>query len=547
LPGLLQRGVEAMVGHLDAAFARIWTLNEAQQMLELRASAGLYTHLDGPHGRVPVGRLKIGRIAQERKPHLTNTVLGDPLVDDQDWARREGMVAFAGYPLVIDGRLVGVMAMFARHRLTDFTLEALAAVADEIALGIERKRDEEALQQEARVAAVLAKVGQELIAALNTPALLDRLCQATGEALGCDRSAVVVWQPEEKVYRVAAGYGYTPKQWGMLSTLQLSPEALESIIARLRQREVVEVTADMPLSLAQAIFRTLGTTVALCVGLWQGQDLIGYQVLAYQGRREFTPDHSRIVSGIAQLASLVLTDAQLFAELERAHRLKDDFLGTLSHELRTPLSAIMGYTGLVLEGAFGPLTAEQSNALQRVKKAAERELGLIIAMLDVSQLQAGRLQVVREAVNVTELMEELGEETRQRLDTKPGVGLVWRVPPVLPQLHTDRTKLKVVLQNLLSNAVKFTEQGHVTVDVYPSAGGLEFCVADTGIGIALEVRPVMFEMFGQGESSATRRYGGVGLGLYIVRQMLEILGGTVRVESEVGRGSTFRVWVPRGA
>src|SRR6185295_2558293 len=104
---------------------RIWTLNEAEGVLELQASAGLYTHLDGPHGRVPVGMYKIGRIAQERRPHLTNRVVGDARVSDQDWARREGMVAFAGYPLLVEGRLIGVLAMFARHELADDVLEAL--------------------------------------------------------------------------------------------------------------------------------------------------------------------------------------------------------------------------------------------------------------------------------------------------------------------------------------------------------------------------------------------------------------------------------------
>src|SRR5262249_40920029 len=192
------------------------------------------------------------------------------------------------------------------------------------------------------------------------------------------------------------------------------------IIARLREREVVEVTADMPQGLAQAIFRTLGTTGALCVGLWQGQDLVGYQVLAYQGRREFTPDLRRIVSGIAQLASLALTNAQLLAELERANRLKDDFLGTMSHELRTPLSAIMGYTSLMLEGAFGPLTAEKSNILQRVKQAAERELGLITAMLDVSQLQAGRLRGVKGEGGGAEMRGGLRREAQQRAGAKNG-------------------------------------------------------------------------------------------------------------------------------
>jgi signal transduction histidine kinase/PAS domain-containing protein/ActR/RegA family two-component response regulator len=140
---MLHRCAEVMVERLDAAFARIWTLDHAGTMLELQASAGMYTHLDGPHGRVPMGQFKIGLIAQERRPHLTNQVLGDPRVSDQEWAAREGMVAFAGYPLVVEDRLLGVAALFARRPLTDATLHSLAAVADAIALGIERKRGEE--------------------------------------------------------------------------------------------------------------------------------------------------------------------------------------------------------------------------------------------------------------------------------------------------------------------------------------------------------------------------------------------------------------------
>ena len=115
-------------------------------MLELQASAGLYTHLNGPHGRVPLGQFKIGRIARDRKPHLTNAVIGDPEVSDQDWARREGMVAFAGHPLIVDDRVVGVMALFARHALSDAVISEMASVADHIALGIERDRSTEALR-----------------------------------------------------------------------------------------------------------------------------------------------------------------------------------------------------------------------------------------------------------------------------------------------------------------------------------------------------------------------------------------------------------------
>ncbi|MEI2723397.1 MAG: PAS domain S-box protein [Verrucomicrobiota bacterium] len=148
---MLQRCSEAVVVHLDGAFTRVWILNEAAQMLELQASAGCYTHLDGPHGRVPVGQFKIGRIAQERKAYLTNQVVGDPRVADQAWAQREGMVAFAGYPLMLADRVIGVAAIFARHPLGDATLQALAVIANTIAVGIERKQAEAALRESRQI------------------------------------------------------------------------------------------------------------------------------------------------------------------------------------------------------------------------------------------------------------------------------------------------------------------------------------------------------------------------------------------------------------
>ena len=159
----LQLCVEALVRHLDVAFARIWTLDETTHTLELQASAGMYTHLDGPHSRVPLGQGKIGVIAQQRRPHLTNQVAGDPQVDDQEWAQREGMVAFAGFPLVVQERVLGVMAMFSRQPLSEFVPKALASVASAVAVGLERKRAEEALRQSEerlRQAQKMAAVGR---------------------------------------------------------------------------------------------------------------------------------------------------------------------------------------------------------------------------------------------------------------------------------------------------------------------------------------------------------------------------------------------------
>ena len=144
---ILLRCAEAICTHLDAAFARIWTLNENDNMLELQASAGMYTHINGPHGRMAVGQFKIGLIAQHKRPILTNAVVGDPQVSDQEWAIREGMVAFAGQPLIIADKLVGVMGLFSRKPLVETTLQALSAISDQIALGIARMRDSEALRE----------------------------------------------------------------------------------------------------------------------------------------------------------------------------------------------------------------------------------------------------------------------------------------------------------------------------------------------------------------------------------------------------------------
>lgn len=145
----LQHCAHAIVEHLDAAFARIWTLNARTDVLELQASAGLYTHLNGAHSRIPVGSYKIGRIAQQRQPHLTDDVLSDADISDPEWAKREGMVAFGGYPLVVEDQVVGVLGVFARHALPEHTLKALSLIADTIAIGIQRKLHEEALRRQA--------------------------------------------------------------------------------------------------------------------------------------------------------------------------------------------------------------------------------------------------------------------------------------------------------------------------------------------------------------------------------------------------------------
>lgn len=159
---MLQKCAQAILDTFDAAFARIWTLNDETQILELQASAGLYTHLDGEHSRIPVGHLKIGHIAQEKESHLSNNISQDPLIQDQEWAQQQGLVAFAGYPLLVENKLVGTLALFARHTLNEQQLQAVATIVNNVALAIERKQNEEALRHSQlllQIAGKTARIG----------------------------------------------------------------------------------------------------------------------------------------------------------------------------------------------------------------------------------------------------------------------------------------------------------------------------------------------------------------------------------------------------
>jgi signal transduction histidine kinase/CheY-like chemotaxis protein len=429
--------------------------------------------------------------------------------------------------------------------MTDKLARQVEALEQEVA---ERKRAEAALQQEVQISTALAQVGRELIASLDTAAIRDSLCRLTTEVLGCDCAHIMLWQPASDRYVPVAGYGDTAEQWEVLRASTVPRRVLSELLGRLEDMEVLQVvtTAQQHL-LPTAPLRQANVTVALWVALRWGGTIIGILSAGYKGRSvPFTSQHERIAKGVAQLASLALTNARLFEELQGANQLKLDFLATMSHELRTPLNVVLGYTDLLLDGEFGSLVAEQDAVLQRLRRATVQEVDLVSALLNVTQLEAGRLPVEWVRVDVGTLVAELQHEADAERQ-EPHLQFIWQVAPGLPGLRTDRAKLKIILQNLLRNALKFTEQGNISVEVEQQGGGVEFRVTDTGIGIAPEMIPGIFEMFRQGDNSTTRRYGGIGLGLYIVRRLLDLIGGTVEVESEVGKGSTFRVWVPQQA
>jgi signal transduction histidine kinase len=233
-----------------------------------------------------------------------------------------------------------------------------------------------------------------------------------------------------------------------------------------------------------------------------------------------------------------------YRALKELDRLKSNFLATMSHELRTPLTSVIGYSEMMLEGLGGPLTAEQREYLGIIMEKGESLLQLITSILDISKIEAGRVKLVIQEVDLGQVMRD-AVATVMPLARKKGLEVAWE-PTALPRVHCDREKVRQCLINLVNNAVKFTQAGgRVSLEARPLPGEkVSLVVTDSGIGIAVSDLPRVFEVFYQVDGSSTREYGGAGLGLAIVKSYAEAHGGEVTVESAVGQGTTFTLVLP---
>src|SRR5215813_1876112 len=513
LQSMLQKSAEALVRHLGVTFARIWTLNPKESSLELQASAGLYTHLNGKHSRVPVGELKIGLIAQERQPHLTNDVANDPRIGDPEWAREQELVAFAGYPLLVEDRVVGVMAMFARHPLTEDTVEAIATVAAPIAQGIERKRTEEALRASEEKFRILADTAPVMVWMSGT----DKLCtffnkpwlDFTGRAI------------EEEL-----GDGWTE---GVHQ--EDYDRCLEVYVTSFEAREPFEM--EYRLRRHDGEYRWI-----LDHGVPRFSH--GGVFLGYIGSCIDITEHKRAETEREQLA----WEQAARAAAEAANRSKDEFLAMVSHELRSPLNAVLGYTRMLRSG---PVDRESiNNVISIVERNAKAQLQIVEDLLDSARIIAGKLRIEPGPVDLVPVLEAALDTARSAAEAK-GVTLAADFGTLPEQVLGDPTRLQQVVWNLLTNAVKFTpEGGRVELRMEGDADSVRITVSDTGKGIEPEFLPFVFDHFRQADASSARRHGGLGLGLSLVKHLVELHGGTIAAESEgKGRGAAFTVTLPR--
>ena len=510
LKDMLQRCADAMVRHLDGAFARIWTLSNDGKVLELQASAGMYTHLDGSHSRIPVGKLKIGLIAQERKPHLTNDVQNDPRVIDKVWARREKMISFAGHPLVLEDRVVGVMGMFSQKPLTESTLEALTFAAGNIAQGIERKRAEDALR---RSEAYLTEA--------------QKLSRSGSFALRPGDGPMGYWS--EETFRI---FGFNPQD-GVPSR--------EAFLERIHVEDRPRVSGRVVQAQDVRADYTDEYRVVLPGGAVRHVHVSAHPVFSSTGELiEIIGTHVDVTDRKrAELERERLR--QLEADLAHINRVTTmgELTASLAHEVNQPIAAAATNASTCLRwlASETPNIEEARQAAKRIVKDATRA-GEIISR--IRQLFRKRT-TDREVVNLNEIINDMVVLLRNEA-ARHGITMRTQLAADLPAVMGDRIQLQQVLMNLMINGIDAMKgvdgvRELTLVSQRDSHNQLLISVSDTGVGLP----PNKDEIF---DAFFTTKSQGTGMGLAISRSIVESHGGRLSATSNSSRGATFQFSIP---
>jgi signal transduction histidine kinase/DNA-binding NarL/FixJ family response regulator len=425
-----------------------------------------------------------------------------------------------------------------------------------MAYAVERQRLVAEQAEAAAVSAAIARCGEALLQSGPNEALADRLCDIAVNELHCSSSEIWVLD--------RSGGGFVPAAARPLRAthLALSPaaqseapqssepepgnrqlprDAFAAFEASTGAEEGVrwrspELSAQLPPSL----HAVRGNGDVLYLVLARGGELIGVQICAYPTPPRQRRLIERVADKFVHLATLALSNARLVAQLEHSNTIKTYFAATMSHELRATLFAIAGYSEILNDG----LPEEPFGRLARViGERAHESTQVIQAALELTRSEVRPTLPDAEVVDLRGLLEKLAGETHIPAD-KAALNFEWEMPEPTPALRTDAIKLTMVLKNLVANAIKFTERGRVLVAVSAAHDCVHFRVEDTGIGIEAQELPHLFEPFRQSHGSRSRRAGGTGLGLYIVNRLVALLGGSVSVQSDAGRGTRFLVTLP---
>jgi signal transduction histidine kinase len=481
-------------------------------------------------------------------------------------ARLSGTRSILGVPLMREGSPIGVLLLQRSviQPFTDKQIELATTFADQAVIAIENVRlfDEvqartrelsESLQQQTATADVLKIISRS---AFDLQTVLQTLVESAARLCEADK-ATITRQKGNAFYRAEA-FGFSKEFIEYVKDIPIRPERGTAHGRALLEGKIVhipDVLNDPEYTWAKAQelgnFRTM-----LAVPMLREGAPIGVLGLTRSEVRPFTDKQIELVSTFADQAAIAIENVRLFDEIQEKNRQlqmasehKSQFVSSVSHELRTPLNAIIGLTEMMVTNAARFGTEKAMEPLQRVHRAGTHLLGLINQVLDLSKIEAGKLELNPQTVQLGPLIDEVAGTARQLAQQNKN-RLIVEVQENLGALTVDPMRLRQILLNLVSNACKFTKEGEVKLRASRVSNGrdwVELSVCDTGIGMTPEQQAKLFEEFTQADATTAQRFGGTGLGLAITRKLARMMGGDVTVASEPGKGSVFTVRLPVGA
>jgi signal transduction histidine kinase len=396
----------------------------------------------------------------------------------------------------------------------------------------------------------LGEVSQAVNSTLDLEQVLSTIVAKATQLSNTEAGAIYVFDEVQQEFRLRATYGMSDEMIAAVRDQHINiSEAVGEATERGEPVQIADLSNERSSPINEIMLRG-GYRARLLVPLLRSDEIFGALVVRRKEPGEFPKNTVDLLRTFAAQSVLAVQNARLFLEIEEksrqladASKHKSQFLANMSHELRTPMNAILGYTELILDGIYGEPSEKMTGVLARVQTNGKHLLGLINDVLDLSKIEAGQLTLsltdysIKDMVyNVFGVVESLAKNKNLALNVD--------VPAQLPNAHGDERRLTQVLLNLVGNALKFTDEGGVTIKTVSSHDSFTVSVTDTGPGIAPADQAKIFEEFQQADSSTTKQKGGTGLGLAIAKQIVEMHGGRLWVESELGKGSTFQFSLP---
>jgi len=558
-PGELEPVFQAMLANAvricDAKFGILYRFNG--EAFDFAAEVGTppeyseFQRQRGPFQPTP-GRPLDHVMRTKRMSHIADAA-ADAVISPGPTATLGGARSMVAVPMLKDEALVGAIVIY-RQEIRPFSDKQIALVqnfAAQAVIAIENTRLlnelRQSLQQQTATADVLKVISRSTF---DLQTVLDTLIESAARL--CEADMASINRQHGDAYRQVANYGHSPELQAYMDSHPI-PAGHGSVVGRTVSAEKIihihDVLADPDYKMAEAA-KIGGMRTMLGVPLLREGTPIGVIVLQRKMVRPFTEKQIELVTTFADQAVIAIENVRLFDEiqdksrqLEEASQHKSQFLANMSHELRTPLNAILGYTELMADGAYGEPSEKMIGVLKRLESNGRHLLGLINDVLDLSKIEAGQLVLELSDYCIQDIAQTV-RSTLEPLAADKKLAFKVEVAPQLPPGRGDGRRLTQVLINLVGNAIKFTDAGEVVIKAATDNGSFHLSVCDTGPGISVADQARLFQEFQQADNAITRKKGGTGLGLAISKRIIEMHGGKIWVESQVGQGSTFSFTLP---